>query len=123
MKVSDKAKAILNKYKGVLPALPPTDQTTNELIREACKEAGITGKYTTQIVKGGKLISTTSERWKLVTSHTGRRTFATRLILLGVPVHFVMAQTGHKSLSSFEGYIKLKELQADQALASLTLTV
>lgn len=123
VKISDKAKAILNKYNGVLPECTKSSQTANPLIREACREAGINGMYTTQIVKGGKLISTTSERWKLVTSHTGRRTFATRLILLGVPVHLVMTQTGHKSLSSFEAYIKLKELQADQALASLELTV
>jgi hypothetical protein len=58
-----------------------------------------------------------------VTGPTRGRRFAASLILQGVPVHLVMAQTGHRTLSSFESHIKLKELQTDQALQDMNVFV
>jgi integrase len=123
VRISPKVIAILDKYNDNLPELPKSDQVVNENIRAICQMAKIDSSYTQNVIKGGKLVTDTKPRYKLVTSHTGRRTFATRLILQGVPVHLVMAQTGHKTLSSFESYIKLKELQTDQALQDLNVFV
>jgi len=38
-----------------------------------------------------------------------------------VAINLDMAQTGHKTLSSFETYIKLKELRTNQALQDLSV--
>ena len=123
VRISPKVIAILDKHNDKMPDLPNSDQVVNENIRAICQLAKIDTKYTQNVIKGGKLVTDSKPRYKLVTSHTGRRTFATRLILQGVPVHLVMAQTGHKTLSSFESYIKLKELQTDQALQDLNIFV
>ena len=44
-------------------------------------------------------------KWKLISSHTARRTFATNNILRGLKTHEIRRATGHKSESAFEKYI------------------
>jgi integrase len=122
VKISTKVIAILDKYGERLPPMH-LNQTVNERLRKVCKLSGIIDKYTTSDTKGGKVISDVFERWELVSSHTGRRTFTTILILGAVPVHLVMMQTGHKTLTSLESYIRLRELQAKTALKELKFTV
>jgi site-specific recombinase XerD len=106
---------IMQRYNWNLPAIE-ANQALNENIRKVCQEAEITDMYTTSVTKGGKLVTETAERHTLVSSHTGRRTFTTNNITDGMPVHLVMLQTGHKTLASLEGYIRLKELQSTIAL-------
>lgn len=44
-------------------------------------------------------------KWKLIGSHTARRTFATNNILRGLKTSEIRRATGHKSESAFEKYI------------------
>ena len=44
-------------------------------------------------------------KWKLISSHTARRTFATNNILRGLKTSEIRRATGHRSESSFEKYI------------------
>jgi integrase len=44
-------------------------------------------------------------KWRLIGSHTARRTFATNNILRGLKTSEIRRATGHKSESSFEKYI------------------
>lgn len=44
-------------------------------------------------------------KWKLIGSHTARRTFATNNIIRGLKASEIRRATGHKSESSFEKYI------------------
>ena len=44
-------------------------------------------------------------KWKLVTSHTARRTFITNNVLRGYNSLEIMRASGHKSYSSFEKYL------------------
>src|SRR5664280_1531856 len=115
VKISEKVFSILEKYGGKLPKMY-ADQTMNKLIKEVCKEAGLTYNYASSVVKGGKTVAEDVPVYSICSSHTGRRTFSTILIHKGVPVHLIMAQTGHKTLTSFESYIKLKKLQTEVAL-------
>jgi integrase len=45
------------------------------------------------------------EKWKLIGSHTARRTFATNNVLRGYKTSDIRRATGHKSESAFEKYI------------------
>ncbi len=54
----------------------------------------------------GKLVVETVPKWKLCSSHTGRRTFATVNVLRGVNIHDLKRATGHSDLRSLEGYIR-----------------
>jgi integrase len=46
-------------------------------------------------------------KWKMVTTHTARRSFATNLYKQDFPSLGIMAITGHKTEASFLKYIKV----------------
>ncbi len=103
---------ILSKNHGDFPR-KISDQKYNKYIKEVCGEAKIT-----QSVKGSKLVKLKGTEIHrkvvdmypknlLISSHTGRRTFATLNYLNGVKPYTIMEITGHKSLSSFEKYLKM----------------
>ena len=47
----------------------------------------------------------TQEKWKYVTSHTARRTFATNLYLNGVDLYTISQLCGHSSVEVTKTYI------------------
>lgn len=53
----------------------------------------------------GQIKSESCEKYKLISSHTARRTFATVNILRGHKYTEIRRATGHKSESGFEKYI------------------
>lgn len=55
--------------------------------------------------KGGNLVVRTEPKWKLITSHTARRTFATVNVLRGYNIHAIKKATGHTDLRSLDRYV------------------
>jgi len=113
-----KLRLIINKYNGILPELI-SNQKFDKYIKEVCEISGIDEFQQTRITKGGVKRVSNKRRSQLVTSHTARRTFATRLVLKAIPVHLIMLMTGHKSLDSFDKYVRLRELQSKTELSRL----
>lgn len=104
--------SMFKKYEQNANKLPKTisSQKFNDYIKDACKDAGFTGK--------GRLSSSPDkELWECVSSHTARRSFATNLYLDGFPSHEIMKITGHRSESSFKKYIKVDKLQTAKRLS------
>jgi integrase len=83
-----------------------TNSNFNKYIREICRLAKIDDKIEITETKGGKRIKTSKPKYELVTSHTGRRSFCTNMILRGLPADRIMKISGHKTYSSFKSYIK-----------------
>jgi integrase len=81
-----------------------------KIINSALKEVGKLAKMndieTSVKVLGNKRITVKKKRWELLTTHVGRRTFATRAAEKNVPLHIIMKYTGHKNLSTLQNYIK-----------------
>lgn len=48
-----------------------------------------------------------TEKWKLMSSHIGRRTFITISIINKIPPNIIMKVSGHKQMQSFQKYIKI----------------
>lgn len=94
---------ILEKYAWKAPKIP--DSKINLHIKELCKRAGITDRLQWSDTKGGQRNETTVEKWEKVSTHTGRRSFATNFYLLEVPRVAIMAITGHTSEKQFFDYI------------------
>lgn len=65
----------------------------NEYIKELCKNCGIDEKVS--VFGQGK--SKTGKKYEFVTSHTGRRSFATNLFLRGCPLDQIAIMMGHVS--------------------------
>jgi integrase len=63
----------------------------------------------TSITKGGKLVKDTKEKYKLIGTHTARRSFATNLYLQGIPAITIMKITGHRTEKSFMRYIRISQ--------------
>ena len=100
-------KRIIEKYNGELPRLI-SNQKTNEYLKKLGKRVtSLKNNFTKKITKGGLQISATFEKWELLTSYTGRRSFATNEYLAGTPTVTIMAITGHKTERAFLDYIRL----------------
>lgn len=100
---------ILKKYEYELPK-PISNQNMNEYIKELCQMAGIEEMIT--LYTKGRTI--TAEKYKLVSTHTARRSFATNTYLAGIPILEIMQMTGHRTEKAFLTYIKVTSL--DNAL-------
>ncbi len=78
-----------------------SDVTFNKTIRKICEKVGI--KQTTKVVKAGKILS--GEKYKFITSHTARRSFATNLYQHTKDLYLVCKLMGHKNIETTMRYI------------------
>ncbi len=111
--VSKEVREILGKRNGEFPRAI-SDQKYNDYIKEVAKIAGLN-----EICEGKKRINVTPdkekgsfrdvigkyEKWELITSHIGRRSFATNYYGK-VPTTYLINITGHSTESMFLNYIK-----------------
>ena len=97
---------ILNKYKK-LDAI--TDQRLNDYIKEVCKMIpSLNNTEDVKRKKNGKTYTVKVPRYKLVSTHTGRRSFATNYYLSKeFPISIIMKITGHSKESTFFKYIRM----------------
>lgn len=97
--------AILNKRGGEFPSKMP-EQIYNKMIKNVCKKVGFD-----ELVYGGKIDITMGRKvlkmypkHELVTSHIGRRSFATNHYGK-IPTPLLMSATGHTTEKTFLVYI------------------
>ncbi len=99
-------RAILDKYNGQLPEAI-SNQKFNDYLKEVTEMVeSLQVLVTRSITKGGKTVEDVKPKWQLVSSHTGRRSFATNAYERGTPTMSIMAITGHRTEKAFLGYIK-----------------
>ena len=112
--LSKKVMEILDKRNGDFPR-PISDQKYNDYIKDVCRLAGLTEK-----VKGSlkdpetnRKKSGTFKKWELVSSHIGRRSFATNNYGR-IPTSLLIGATGHSTEKMFLEYIGKSD--SDKAL-------
>ena len=91
---------IIEKYDNK-PPKPQCNQATNRMLKKVCKQAGITDLISNTETVGGKRKECTFYKYEKVTTHTGRRSFATNAYKSGLPSIYIMKITGHKTDDSF----------------------
>lgn len=97
---------IIKKYEGEFPE-PISNQNLNDYIKEVCEKVGIVKKITISKTKGGVRVTEVIPKYKLIGTHTARRSFATNLYKSGFPSISIMKITGHRTEKSFLKYIKV----------------
>ena len=107
-------KAILEKYDYQLPHLE--DQVINRYIKEVAQAAGLTDLVEIETTKGGTPKKEKIEKYKLIHTHTARRTGATLMYLAGVDLYDIMKVTGHTSPAMLKKYIKAETLKVVEKL-------
>lgn len=105
------SKSILEKYRDTIfePIPQISDVKFNKYIKECCEEAGIDEMITITRYVGQKRIDKTVPKYKLISSHTARKTFVTNSLVLGMKEMVVRNITGHKKEASFKRYVKIAE--------------
>lgn len=107
---------ILDKYGNQLPKV--TSQQLNENIKTICRMAKVSQKVEHVQTKGSLVVTDMIEKYKLVTTHTARRTGATLMYLEGIDVMSIMKITGHKTEKEFKKYIRVGEEENALILSS-----
>lgn len=112
-------RSILVKYEGRLPKAI-SNRKTNDYLKEIgqqlpCLQVNVSQSFT----KGGMKVTETCPKWQLLGTHTGRRSFASREYLAGMPTLTIMAVTGHKTEKAFMKYIKLTPTEHAQKMKDL----
>ena len=83
----------------------------NRYIKKVARDAGVDGIV--QLTKSRRKDNgEETHRWEMVSSHTARRSLLTNLYQSGVSARDCMAISGHKSISSFERYLKVSQEQS-----------
>lgn len=106
---SSELRAILEKYDYNLPHLE--DQVINRYIKDIGKDAGLTDMVEIEKTQGGKAQMQRIEKYKLIHTHTARRTGATLMYLSGMDIYDIMKITGHSSPAMLKKYIKADQLE------------
>lgn len=105
--IRDEVAKILDKYNGSLPTII-SNQKMNLYLKEICEKIDcLQAKETITYTKGGQSIIQNIEKYKLISTHTARRSFCTNEYLAGTPTITIMAISGHKTEKSFMRYIKV----------------
>lgn len=98
-----------------------SNQKMNSYVKELCKVSGINEPFTVDKYIGRIKTTESLEKWQLVSTHTGRRTFATNLLEKDVPAEMVMKFTGHRDYKSFSKYVNIpKKTAMKRVRAALT---
>jgi integrase len=117
--LSKKVIEILNKRNGNFPP-KMSDQKYNTYIKEVCKIAELNQKVKGSIVevKNGikRKKSGMFEKWQLVSSHIGRRSFSSNNYGI-IPTSLLIGATGHSSEKMFLEYIGKSDTQKALQLA------
>jgi site-specific recombinase XerD len=103
----DSLKTVQDLISGKVHAL--SNQKMNQYVKELCELAGIDEPFEIHHYKGRDKTSEVVPKYSLVSTHTGRRTFATNLLERGVPAEVVMKFTGHKDYRSFIKYVNIPQ--------------
>jgi site-specific recombinase XerD len=93
---------ILAKYNFKLPEV--AEQTINNNIKLACKEAKITEPVHTDRWAGNKRIRFEGPKYEFCSNHTGRKTFITLALSHGMPEAYVMELTGITETQTLKHY-------------------
>jgi len=113
---NSRLQVILEKYTEGIPRI--SEQWLNKYIKILGKMAGLDELVEIKESRGGEVVTELYPKYKLLCTHTARRTGATLMYLSGIPIYDIMKVTGHKSVSTLEKYIRADKLDVARNLAT-----
>jgi integrase len=107
---------IHKKYQGKLPKMI-SSQKFNKYLKELGEKAKINSPVFKSLTKGGLRVNKPVEKYKMMVSHTARRSFSSNMYMAGVPSISIMKITGHRTEKAFLKYIKISQEDNAKKLA------
>ena len=123
IELSKFSQAILDKYAdhpGLLALPVQYNKLLNENLKELCELCGFNEQITIVRYNQGKRFDETSPKYKLMTSHAGRRTFICSALSAGISPQLVMKWTGHSDYAAMKPYIDVTEKSKSEAMLKLS---
>lgn len=117
IKLTDTAFRIFSKYEFQFPTIP--NQKCNKLLKEIAKKANLTSMQEICEIRGGKQYRYNAETWRLIGTHTARRSFISNCLLKGIGSDILMKQTGHRTNSAFTRYNRIGSKEASIFIAQV----
>lgn len=106
---------IINRYKHLNTVLPNlSNQYINKKIKIIAYKVGVREEVQKVTYKKGKRIETVTPKYKLVSCHVGRHTYATMLLEKGVSLVDVKEALGHTNISTTNKYVHSNKKKAMQ---------
>ena len=110
-------KRIFIKYQNTLPP-SQNEQVMNRNLKVLGRLAGILDDVVVEQTKGGKLLTYKSPKYKMITTHTARRSFCTNTYLSGIDTLDIMSMSTHKTEANFLKYIKVTGKERAKRIAA-----
>lgn len=114
--ITSSIQKIIDRYNGEFPR-KLSESILRENIKIACSRVGFNDLVIVSCTKGGKLVRKEVPKYKLVKTHTARRSFCTNHYIAQKPIQGIMLYSGHKTEREFLKYIRIEKKQ--EALAVL----
>ena len=112
------SKAILNKYLNDANEINIiSNQKANDYIKEAAKIAGLNRTIALSKFYGRERKDIELPLHEIISSHTGRRTFVTLSLELGIRPEVVMKITGHKDYKTMKKYLAVTDKSKSKEMA------
>lgn len=108
--ITKKIQSVLNRYDGKFPPKMSEPVLRKEL-KKAAQKAGLKESVSIEKTVGGEVVTQTVPKYKLVKTHTARRSFCTNYYLNGKPIQQIMLFSGHKTEREFLKYVRIKKQQ------------
>ena len=102
------ALALIKKYEGCKgdSALPQINlQSVNKALKEVGRKAGLNSMQKIERFRGTKRETSYIEKWRILTTHIGRRTFVTISASKGLPINIVASITGQNPETTMRHYM------------------
>jgi len=116
------SKALLHKYRdesfpnnSPLPVI--SEQRMNEHLKKIGEICGFNDPVHVTYFRGSERVDEVYEKWKLMTSHVGRKTFICNSLMLGIPPQIVMKWTGHSDYAAMKPYIAIADSAKSDAMS------
>lgn len=107
-------KKILEKYDFNVPKT--YEQKVNALIKEVGEIAELNETIVSESTRGGLKVESKQPKYKLIKTHTARRSGCTNMYLAGIPTLDIMKLSGHKTEKEFLKYINITKKQTAEKL-------
>jgi integrase len=115
------SRAILDKYKdyecsedNALPVL--SNAQMNDYLKVIGKMAGLTEPIRDVYFIGAQRHEDIYQKYELLSTHCGRRTFIVNSLYLGIPAEVVMSWTGHADYKAMKPYIKIVDALKEMSM-------
>ncbi len=93
-----------------------SNQKMNDYIKELGQLCKIDKPITVTYYKGNQRFDEVHPKYKLLGTHSGRRTFICNALILGIAPHVVMKWTGHSDYKSRRPYIDVADAAKAEAM-------